>query len=176
VSAFRNDFADFLYAMDTGEELEELPIFRYTQDDAELYGFEGEITFPLYQQGDQHFEMRLASDYVRGRLEDGGDLPQMPPLRYGVELHYERGPLHLGAETYRYSRQENVGAHERETPGYTLLDVDMSYRLDLGANTVLLFLRGSNLLDEDARRHPSPLKEVAPLPGRSLHAGVRAEF
>jgi iron complex outermembrane receptor protein len=41
---------------------------------------------------------------------------------------------------------------------------------------VLLFASGHNLLDEEARRHTSPLKEYAPLPGRSLTAGVRLEF
>ncbi len=176
LSAFRNDFADFIHAMDTGERVNELPLFRYTQGDAELYGFEGEITVPLYRAGGRQFEMRLASDFVRGRLDEGGDLPQMPPLRYGMELHYERGALHLGAETYRYARQDHIGANERETPGYTLLAADMSYRWAFGDKSVLLFLRGSNLLDEDARRHPSPLKETAPLPGRSVHAGIRAEL
>jgi iron complex outermembrane receptor protein len=40
----------------------------------------------------------------------------------------------------------------------------------------MVYLRGENLLDEDARRHTSPLKEFAPLPGRSVGAGVRLEF
>ncbi len=40
----------------------------------------------------------------------------------------------------------------------------------------LAYLRGENLLDEDARRHTSPLKEFAPLPGRSIGAGVRLDF
>lgn len=46
----------------------------------------------------------------------------------------------------------------------------------LAEHPALLFIRGSNLLDEDARRHASPLKDHAPLPGRSLGAGVRFEF
>ena len=37
-------------------------------------------------------------------------------------------------------------------------------------------LRGSNLTDTEARPHPSFLKELAPLPGRSLTAGVRLAF
>jgi iron complex outermembrane receptor protein len=41
---------------------------------------------------------------------------------------------------------------------------------------MLMFLRGSNLLDEELRRHVSPLKEYVPLPGRSLLLGVRASF
>ena len=41
---------------------------------------------------------------------------------------------------------------------------------------MLVFLRGSNLLDEEARRHASPLKDYAPLTGRSIAAGLRLEF
>ena len=42
--------------------------------------------------------------------------------------------------------------------------------------SVFFFVRGTNLLDEDARQHASPLKDIAPLPGASLHLGARAEF
>jgi iron complex outermembrane receptor protein len=52
----------------------------------------------------------------------------------------------------------------------------VSYRLPLGKKKALLFLRGTNLLDEDARLATSPLKDIAPLPGRSVHFGVRAEL
>ena len=41
---------------------------------------------------------------------------------------------------------------------------------------MLVFLRASNLLDEEVRRHSSPLKDYLPLPGRSLLLGVRAGF
>lgn len=176
MSVFYNDFSHYIYAHDTSAQREGLPVFRYQQQDARLYGLEGELTFPLIARQDVHFEMRLAGDYVRGRLENGSNLPQIPPFRYGLELHFERGPLHLGLDAYRYSRQDEVAANERTTPGYTMLDADASYRFELGAHSLLVFLRGANLLDEEARRHASPLKEIAPLPGRSLHMGVRAEF
>ena len=42
--------------------------------------------------------------------------------------------------------------------------------------TVLLFLQGTNLLDEEIRVHTSYLKNLAPQMGRSFTAGVRAEF
>ena len=176
ISAFYNDFKDYIYAQDTGEEMDELPVFIYGQADAEFYGFEGEVTLPLYTQGDSHFEMRLASDFVRGRLQDGGNLPQLPPWRYGIELHHESGPLHIGVEAYRYDDQDKVAPNERVTAGYTMLDADLSYRVPLGRTSLLVFLRASNLLDEDARRHTSPLKELAPLPGRSATVGVRMEM
>lgn len=176
LSAFYNDFSDYIYAQASGEEFAELPVFRYTQADAELYGLEAEITLPLLQSATSHFELRLASDYVRGQLADGSDLPQLPPLRYGMELHYERGALHLGLEGYVYAKQDQVAEFERPTDGYTMVDADISYRFAFGQSTLLVFLRGNNLLDEEARRHTSPLKEVAPLPGRSLVIGIRAEI
>jgi iron complex outermembrane receptor protein len=39
-----------------------------------------------------------------------------------------------------------------------------------------LFLKGTNLLDEDARRSTSFRAAFVPLPGASLHAGIRARF
>jgi iron complex outermembrane receptor protein len=69
-----------------------------------------------------------------------------------------------------------MAANELPTDGFTLVDLDSSYRLPVGATHVFLFLRGTNLLDEDARQHASPLKDIAPLPGRSWHIGARAEF
>ncbi len=41
---------------------------------------------------------------------------------------------------------------------------------------MLVFLRAANLLDEESRRHSSPLKEYVPLPGASLLLGIRAGF
>jgi iron complex outermembrane receptor protein len=48
--------------------------------------------------------------------------------------------------------------------------------VSLGNRNLLVFIRGDNLLDEEARRHNSPIKEYAPLPGVSLGAGVRLDF
>jgi iron complex outermembrane receptor protein len=42
--------------------------------------------------------------------------------------------------------------------------------------TVLLFLKGSNMLDESIRSHTSLLKDVAPAAGRAIEVGLRFEF
>jgi iron complex outermembrane receptor protein len=38
------------------------------------------------------------------------------------------------------------------------------------------WLRGNNLFDTEARNHVSFLKTIAPLPGRSVMAGLRMNF
>ncbi|MNJ02402.1 hypothetical protein D3C73_1623510 [compost metagenome] len=39
-----------------------------------------------------------------------------------------------------------------------------------------VFVNGSNLLDDDARPHNSPLKYIAPLPGRGFQVGVTVKL
>jgi iron complex outermembrane recepter protein len=176
LSAFYNDYSDYIFAKPTGEIEDELPVFAYMQQDAKFHGFEAEVILPLLARGDQHLDLRLASDYVRGKLNDDSDLPQMPPLRFGAGLHYEREEWHLGLQAFYYARQDKLAVNELPTDSFTLVDADASYRLPVGAASVFVFLRGSNLLDEDARQHASPLKDIAPLPGRSFHLGARTEF
>lgn len=181
VSAFFNDYADYIYLNPTGEfevgeEEERLPVYQYLQGGAKLYGYEAEVIFPLLSGHSQELQLRLASDYVRGKLDNGEDLPQMPPLRYGIGIHYETGAWHAGVEAMRNADQDDVIENELPTDAFTMLNADVSYRLPIGKKNALLFLRGTNLLDEDARLATSPLKEIAPLPGRSVHLGVRAEL
>ncbi|HEY4369317.1 MAG TPA: TonB-dependent receptor [Steroidobacteraceae bacterium] len=181
VSAYYNDYSNYIYENPTGrfvptDEGDEFQVFEYLQGGAKFHGFEAEVEFPLWQQGEDHLELRLASDYVRGKLDSGEDLPQIPPLRVGGGLHYDLAQWHLGTQLFYYSRQDKVAANELPTPGYTMLDADTSYRLPTGTSNVFVFLKGTNLLDEDARQHSSPLKDIAPLPGRSFHVGIRAEF
>ena len=75
-----------------------------------------------------------------------------------------------------YDKQDRLGPEELPTDGYTMVNLDFSYRLPEREHSVFFYLRGENLLDEEARRHSSPLKDVAPLPGRGIGAGVRIEL
>ena len=75
-----------------------------------------------------------------------------------------------------YADQEKSGDSDRPTDGYTMVDADVSYRAALGDAELTVFLRGTNLLDEEARRSTSFLKDFAPQPGASVHAGVRVDF
>ena len=65
--------------------------------------------------------------------------------------------------------QDKIAENELATEGYTLLNASLAYTFD--DPNVYVFLRGSNLLDEDIRQHTSPLKDLIPLPGRSVHLG-----
>ncbi len=134
LSAFYNDYSDYIFASPTGEIADDLPVFAYLQDGAKLHGFEAEVIFPLLEQGDGHLDLRLASDYVRGELDDGGDLPQIPPLRFGAGLHYDQDRWHLGVQAFYYDEQDKVAVNELPTDSFTLVDADVSYRLPAGTD------------------------------------------
>lgn len=177
LTAFVNSFDDFIHAGATGEVEDGLPVYAYRQQDAAFIGFEGEVEFPLARPAGGDLTGRLSADYVRGRLRDGaGDVPLLPPLRYGAEVRFDRDRLSAGLSLIRYDDQHRAGEGELATDGYTDLMVDLSYRLTIGGERLFTFLRAANLLDEEARRSTSPLRDFAPLPGIGVTAGLRMEF
>ncbi len=178
VGAFYNRYDSFVFIAPTGalDAEEGVAVYAYQQRPADLYGFEGELGIPVaVARGD--LAVKLMGDWLRGRLRDGGgNLPAITPWRTGVGLDYDLGPLHLGGDLTYHARQDDVAANELPTDAYTLLTADVSYRWTLAYGRLFAFLRGTNLLDEDARQHASPLKDILPLPGRGVRAGVRMEF
>jgi iron complex outermembrane receptor protein len=179
VTAFYTTFADFIFLRDTGEnDLEsELPIFEYAQDGAEIMGLEAEIFAPIAQLGSGELDLRLYADTVGGELDSGENLPRLPPRRIGARLQYHDERLILGLESAWYDDQGDTAPFEEPTPGYTMVNADLSWTLPRSSGPeISLFLKGTNLLDEDARRHTSLVKDFAPLPGRNFVAGLRATF
>lgn len=176
VNWFYNKVDDFIYLQNTGVEVDGLPVAMYQQNDAVLKGFEAEMIFPLLHDNGSALDMRLFSDYTRGTLIDGGNLPRIPPLRFGAGIDYSSTSWTAGIQAVRYDEQTETAAFELPTEGYTMLDASISYRVFTPHVDWNFFLRGSNLLNEEARRHTSFLKDLAPLPGRNFTVGVRAGF
>lgn len=177
VTGFINNVDDYILLSPTGviDPEEELPVFEYEQADVELYGFEAEALVDLLDDATNHLHARLFADYVFGEEADTGEyLPRLPPLRYGLGLHYERDRFAAAVDAIYHSEQEKTATGELPTDSYTLVNAELSYTWQ--DPEILLFVRGTNLGDEDARRHSSPLKDSVPLPGRSMQLGFRVDF
>lgn len=154
-----------------------LPIYQFTAKDALFYGGEAELAFHLVDAETHHLHLDLTGDYVRARqTTDDEALPRIPPLRAGAALRYDRGPWNTGLSVRHSFRQDQVALGETETAGYTLVAADLSYHFTRSQLEWELFARGANLTDADARVSTSFLKDVAPLPGRSLTLGLRLTF
>ncbi len=177
VTSFFNRFDDFIYLRDTDEEEDELPVREWTQADARFRGLEAEAKW-LVADGDYgRWDLRLFADRVRATLKQGGNLPRIAPWRAGTELSWNEGPWAASVGVIRVDRQDRVAEFEEATPGHTLIEADLRLKLaDLPGADWSLFFQGRNLGDRDVRAHTSPLKEQAPLPGRVLAMGIRADF
>jgi len=175
LTAFVNDVDDYILLAATGQEEDGLPVFEYTQTDARFYGYEAEGLIEFFDTDSGHMHARLFSDFVFAEDRDSGaHIPRVPPLRYGIGVHYVAERLSAGIEAAFHSRQDKTAPNELPTDDYMLLSAELSHTLD--NQGLFLFLRGTNLTDEDARQHSSPLKDTVPLPGRSLHLGLRYDF
>ena len=171
LTAFVNNVDDYIILSPTAEVEDGFQVFEYGQADAELYGFEAEVRVELLDTAKGHLHGRLFSDYVHAEQERSGDyLPRVPPLRYGAAVHYTLEDLEFSADVTAHERQSKTAANELPSDSYTLLGAQVSYGLP--ENGLFVFLRGSNLGDTDARQHASPLKDLVPLPGRSVHLGT----
>ena len=186
LNAFYNSIDNYYYLADTGmtresahedeheaseehDHASELPVFIYQARDANLYGFEGEFIWQLTAP----FKLSLTSDYIRAQLDEGGDLPRIPPLRVGARGEYEIGNWRAELSSQHYFEQDQTATYETSTNGYTLVDAQVSYLLN---NDLKIYLKGHNLTDEYARVHASFLKDKAPLPARSFAVGISGNF
>ncbi len=176
-SAFLTYFEDYIYAEETGAELDELPVFQFTAVDAMFWGFEAELDYLAYHSGETSLTLGLMADYVRASNEDSNeDLPRIPPLRLGGKVRLDHGLWSAGLMLRHNFEQSNTAPDESETDGFTELQLDLSRSFVVKSGEWTLFAQARNLLDEEIRHHTSFLKDVAPQPGRSLRVGVRYEF
>lgn len=180
----------------------ELPEYAYEAVDAEFFGGEVELTFhllapaeaPVGQDGKQplgkrsapvtlsgtsgpQLDLELRADYVYTNLRgEGGSLPRIPPFRTSAALvlGYERITGRL--EGQFSAAQTRTADFELPTDSFFLLNAGLSYRLLDGPATVDVFVRGTNLLNEEARLHTSFLKDIAPMEGRGVMVGLSAAF
>jgi iron complex outermembrane recepter protein len=176
VSVFQNRFDGHIAEFPTGQEEDGLEVYRYEQRDATFRGAEIEGIFHLHEGGRHRFDLRVGADTVRAKDADGGALPRIPPFKARASLDWSSGGFAVGVNVLRAARQSRVTEDEEPTDGYTLVGFDAGYRVEVGALAYDFFLVGRNLTNAEARVHTSFLKEVAPLGGRSLTAGVRLAF
>ena len=203
VALYHADFSDYIYLADTGVEADGTPARVWTQGDARFTGGEVELDWTFASNATGEWTLHAFGDVVRGRLsgngtravafsvvhEDGdvedftadiarsGNLPRIVPARFGAELRWSGDHWRAGVGAVRYMRQDRVADYEEDSAGYTLVDADLAWHLDTESGRAWeIFLKGDNLLDEEARPHTSFLKELAPLPGRNIGMGVRLFF
>ena len=186
VSAFYYRFNDFTSLQPTGsdftEDGEDFPIFAYQASGADFYGAELEATFHVLEtvstkQGDPRLDLTFRADFVNARDRDTGEaLPRVPPFRSSLLLDYQIENFGARLEGQWATHQDRTAEYELPTDGYFLLNAGLSYDLKIAEVTTTFYVKGVNLLDQEARQSTSFLKDIAPLSGRGVVIGLRTVF
>ena len=176
LSAYGNRFDDYIFEAATGEEEDGLPVFQYNQEDATYYGLEGEISAPIGQAGGFRFVADVVGDYVRAKIDGGGNVPRIPPLRLLGGLEAQSEALDGRVEVEWTADQNKVATFEAPTEGFTMVNASLAWRPWGRDRNVSLVLSANNIFDVEARRHASFTKGYVPLAGRDLRASVRLSF
>jgi iron complex outermembrane receptor protein len=171
-------FARYIALDATGASVDSFPEYVFRAVPARLHGFELEAQSRLVERP-WTLDLGATLDLVRGtNLASGEPLPRLSPLRAGVTLDAGQGPWQGGVSLRRAAAQKRVPATDLPTAGHTLLNLWLAYKATIGEAEALWFVRLDNLLNELAYNAAAlqPARDLSPLPGRALSAGVRVQF
>ena len=174
---YKDNFHDYIYQLNTGQEADGLPVLVWQQQNADFIGAEAELRYDFEPNRFGHWQLFGFGDIVDGELADNSDVPLAPPKRIGLGLDWDHAGLAAYVLWIHAYKQDNIATRETPTPGYDLLNAELSYTVATGDQMEFqVYLQGQNLLDEDIRNSTSYLKDFAPQIGRNAILGVRAFF
>lgn len=166
-------FASLIETEDEGGSPHNYLLYRAA--DAKLRGIDGQVSY----QFNHASRLTVFGDYVRASLEDeeDDDLPRTPPGRFGARYDWIQSAFSANLEYIRTLNQGRIASYETKTDGYDLINMTLSYGLDLGSEKSMnIYIRGTNLTNELAFVHTSFVKDQSPLRGRNIAFGVGYKF
>lgn len=187
-TAYRMKYDNYLYQGYSGlQTANRLPLKYWKQTDTTVKGFEIDASQALDLGPYGKLNLSAFADLVSNKADhpdtlrahnDGQHLPNMPTNRYGANLQWQREGWKVQLSSTYYDKQKYLGRNvSEEIPldAFNLVDLQVSRELPVRTAYIAgmeVFVNGSNLLDDEARPHNSPLKYIAPLPGRGFQVGV----
>ena len=180
-SPYYTDFSSYIGLINSGttqnhlhegeEESEALSVYQFQNIPAKFYGFEvqGNLSLP------NNYGLNIWGDFVRAKNKDGGNLARIPPVRIGTGLSYQRNTFSSSLDLVHVFNSTHIGPYELKTDDYTNMKLTMNYQLPM-YNSIKLYLKGDNLLDQEKRDHVSFLKDKVLMGGRSLSLGLTGDF
>ncbi|MDT7836872.1 TonB-dependent receptor [Aquabacterium sp. OR-4] len=161
-----------------------LPATKREQSPARFFGHELELARQFRPDDNLRLRLAVQGDAVRGRLDDGSDVPRLPPRRWALVLDAAHGAWTAQWRLTRGLAQDRPGRNEQPTPGYLRLDASLHWTAPaadgVGAGAAqpgrpapwTAFAVARNLGNQSIRSSTSFLRLMAPEPGRSLELGL----
>ena len=181
LAIYRNLVDDYIYAAALAEggtlvEEDELPVYVFTQNNALMRGAEAQLAIRLSDR----WQWGLMADRVRGTVLGEGYLPRMPADRVGTDVEYQTAAFSAVLDWKRYLDQDRTAgsgiAEELPTEGFDMVNLSVNYRLIRAEAEYAIGVKGTNLLNEVVRYHPSFVKDRVPGAGRGFSLNLSAAF
>ena len=139
-----------------------MTIFKYLQNDAILYGFEG--IFEV--QPISSLSFKIGYNLTRGRQSGNANLPLIPQDKLRSEIKYRFHPIFRNAELvlklgsdYAFSHK-HPSEFESTTPSYFLMHSGIGINLPVSDHVFHFSIQVRNIFNTAYQDHLSVLKEL----------------
>lgn len=166
VNGFYNHINNYIYTSPTGAAIDDNLVFKYIQDNANLYG--GEIGLHLHPHPLDwlHYETSFETVTARKKSQNGGSvyLPLIPANNWENTIRTEfkiKKWLEDGFATLNISstfNQKNISMFETKSNGYTLINLGLGGTIKIMKTVFELNINANNLFDKRYIAHLSRLK------------------
>ena len=161
-SGFYNHIQNFIYLNQTTEIIDSNTVYRFIQDDANLYG--GELSLDL--KPNDWLDLSGSFSTVIGKKTDDSYLPFMPAdkiiagVKFLLPDHSSIKNIFISINARTCLEQNKNAENETSTPGYTLLDAGVGGTFSIGAVPITATINATNILNEVYINHLSLLKPL----------------
>ncbi len=179
INLFYNRFQDFITLSKTSNiDLDSnLPIYNYTNLSAEFFGAEFKTNIQALEIKSHKLGFEIRGDYVEARnKKDGSPLPRISPARIGASLIYDYQKFGFKLDSDYSFAVNHVAPNETKTKDYLMINAYAGYDLNFSYSDLKIYLKATNILNQEARNHVSLLKDKAPLASRSIMIGLKSFF
>jgi len=165
IAGFYNMLNNYIYISPSADiTAEGDEIYKYSQSNAILFGFETGFHIHPQQIDWLHFETTFAN--VKGEKSNGDFLPFIPANKMHCELRSEKENfgflynLYFKINSLTAFNQNNPAPEEEKTEGYTLFDIGIGANIKISNQKLAIGLSVNNVFDKKYVDHLSTLKEV----------------
>jgi iron complex outermembrane receptor protein len=162
LNAFNNQFKNYIYLAPTNENFYGIQVFRYFQQDAQLYG--GEVALTLKPTLLKGIEYNTFFSTVTGMLSNNSYLPYIPANKLHNEIKYSfKISKHLDncylliSHNYIF-KQVSPASYETKTSDYNLFNAGLGMNINTKKQPISINLICNNLLNEYYYDHLSRFK------------------
>ncbi|MCK5814589.1 MAG: TonB-dependent receptor [Flavobacteriaceae bacterium] len=162
INGFYNVLNNYIYINPTGAVEDGAPVYKYIQENADLYG--GEIGVHLHPHPLDWLHLESSFETVTGKQNNGNYLPLIPANKWNNSVRTEfkiNNWLQNGytsINTISTFSQSNVSNFETPTSSYTLLNLGVGGQINLSNITFNLTANLNNALNKSYISHLSRLK------------------